>query len=39
VRWADGGMKDDPTDYVKRINEIFDGSVLHELEEKRHINI
>ena len=37
VRWSDTGMKEDPADYVSHIREIFDGSMMQELEaeEKR----
>ncbi len=38
VRWANDGMREDPTDYVKRVNEIFDGSVLHELEARKNLS-
>lgn len=32
VRWANTGMKEDPDVYVAHIKEIFDGSIMHELE-------
>lgn len=38
VRWADNGMKDDPTEYITKMRAFFDGSILRELEigtEKR----
>lgn len=39
VRWANDGMKEDPADYITRIRDIFDGSILHELEnEGQHKN-
>ncbi len=34
VRWANGGMKEDPAEYIRQISGIFDGSILRELEEK-----
>lgn len=32
VRWANTGMKEDPAVYVAHIKEVFDGSLMHELE-------
>lgn len=34
VRWANNGMKADPAAYVGHIKEIFDGSIMHELERQ-----
>jgi len=34
VRWANSGMKEDPADYIAAIRGIFDGSILHELEDE-----
>lgn len=34
VRWANTGMKEDPASYFTRIREIFDGSIVHELEKE-----
>jgi len=34
VRWADNGMKDDPTEYVMKMRSLFDGSILCELESQ-----
>lgn len=32
VRWANNGMKEDPSEYISQIRSLFDGSVLNELE-------
>lgn len=34
VRWANTGMETDPAVYIARIKEIFDGSIIHELERE-----
>lgn len=34
VRWANGGMKDDPGEYITKIRGLFDGSVLRDLETR-----
>ena len=33
MKWARGGMKEDPAYYVGRIRELIDGSLLRELEK------
>lgn len=33
VRWAKGGMKEDPSDYINQIRGFFDGTLLCELEK------
>jgi probable dihydroxyacetone kinase regulator len=38
VRWANNGMKEDPTEYISRIRGLFDGSVLSELESRSQEN-
>lgn len=38
VRWANGGMKEDPAEYIAQIKGIFNGSILHELKEKAKKN-
>jgi len=35
VRWANRGMNEDPAQYLDQIRNIFDGSVLHELEKEK----
>lgn len=34
VRWANQGMKDDPSEFITKMRSLFDGSVLHELENR-----
>jgi probable dihydroxyacetone kinase regulator len=31
-RWANDGMKDEPSEYITKMRSIFDGSILNELE-------
>ncbi len=38
VRWANNGMKEDPTEYIAQIRGIFDGSLFHELENEANKN-
>ena len=34
IRWAENDMKEDPEEYISKIRSIFDGSILHELEDE-----
>jgi probable dihydroxyacetone kinase regulator len=34
VRWANNGMKEEPTEFIAQIRSLFDGSILYELENQ-----
>ncbi len=34
VRWANNGMKEDPAEYIAKLRSLFDGSLLHVLENQ-----
>ena len=35
IRWANNGMKEEPTEFLDEIRSIFDGSIKHQLEKRK----